>query len=46
MCEDCLNKLKEEKYDIIIPFMQALNNSVCQICGRESKKILKKYKKF
>ena len=46
MCEDCLNRLKEEKYDIIIPFMQALNNSVCQICGRESKKILKKYKKF
>lgn len=46
MNEECINKLKENEYEIIIPFMQAQNSGNCLACGNKNKKNIKKYKKF
>lgn len=46
MNEECLNQIKEEGFEIVIPFMQGQEESKCLVCGQKSKKKLKKLKIF
>lgn len=46
MNDTCISKLKEEGFDLIIPFMQPKNIGNCKICNQENKKSLYKLKKI
>ncbi len=46
MNDNCISKLMEDNFELIIPFMQAKRLEKCQICNQENKKNLYKIKKY
>lgn len=46
MDQECIDSLKEEKHELIIPFLQIGKADKCQICGNNVKKLLIKIKKI